>query len=164
MLTEEIAQLQQSHTTMVAKIAECKRQLLLLSHRVLKVRPHCYRSVFHIFLYVYMCIAMTTGDGGPRGIKKEWLLCSARRRKAQVMITLLFLWNSHLTLHLKHCHQFIANPHNSAVTSCSPTLASFPCLEVYAVELIDVILRMQWSSPKFPSVRQGMTVSGVLIF
>ena len=37
-LTEEIAQLQQSHTTMVAKIAECKRQLLLLSHRVLKVR------------------------------------------------------------------------------------------------------------------------------
>ena len=37
-LTEEITQLQQSHITTVAKIAECKRQLLLLSHRVLKVR------------------------------------------------------------------------------------------------------------------------------
>lgn len=34
-----------------------------------------------------MCVcfvAMTTGDGGPGGIEKEWLFCATRRGKTQV--------------------------------------------------------------------------------
>ena len=66
-LTEEITQLQQSHTTTVAKIAECKRQLLLLSHRVLKVRKYC--KEYHRYLHrTFVFFMVVVGGGGEPGI------------------------------------------------------------------------------------------------